>query len=166
VLQDLFTSIEGLTFATWMRESPSLWAFPMFLFLHTLGMSIVAGGATIINFAVLGVWPRGASIRPLEKFYPIMWAGFLLNLITGVSMFMKDASSYGSNVDFYIKLVFVAGGVWLLFLMRRRVFQSPQLETGPVPGRLRLLACASLACWFAAIIAGRLIAYVGPVPGL
>jgi hypothetical protein len=163
-MQDLFTWIEGLAFATWMRESASLWAFPMFLFLHTLGMSIVAGGATIISFAILGIWPKGASLKPLEKFYPTMWAGFLLNLLTGVSMFMKDARSYGNNADFYIKLVFVIAGVWLLFLMRRRVFGSPQLDSGIAPGRG--LALASLACWFGAIVAGRLIAYVGPVPGL
>jgi hypothetical protein len=163
-MDDLFLWIEALAFPTFMRESGSIWAFPMFLFLHTLGMSIVAGGATIINFAILGVWPKSAPIRPLERFYPIMWAGFWLNLITGVSMFTKDASIYGNNEDFYIKLVFVAVGVWLLFVMRKRVFQNPQLDNGPTPGRG--LAVASLLCWFAAIIAGRLIAYVGPVPGL
>ena len=163
-MQDLLLWIEGLSFATFMRESATLWAFPMFLFLHTLGMSIVAGGATIINFAILGLWPKDASLKPLEKFYPVMWIGFVVNLMTGVSMFMKDASSYGNNADFYVKLVFVAGGVSLMFLIRRRVFGSPQLDSGTVPGRG--LACASLLCWFGAIIAGRLIAYVGPVPGL
>ncbi|MGE3401463.1 MAG: hypothetical protein AB7K63_02680 [Vicinamibacterales bacterium] len=163
-MDDFFFWIEGLAFPTFMRESGSIWAFPMFLFLHTLGMSIVAGGATIINFAVLGLWPKSTPIKPLERFYPIMWAGFWLNLVTGVSMFTKDASIYGNNADFYIKLVFVAAGVWLLFAMRKRVFQNPQLDNGPTPGKG--LAYASLACWFAAIIAGRLIAYVGPVPGL
>jgi len=28
----------------WVTNSPSIWAFPMFLFLHTTGLSIVAGG--------------------------------------------------------------------------------------------------------------------------
>jgi hypothetical protein len=163
-MDDFFLWLEALAFPTFMRESGSIWAFPMFLFLHTLGMSIVAGGATIINFAILGLWPKSAPVKPLERFYPIMWAGFWLNLITGVSMFTKDASIYGNNEDFYIKLVFVAVGVWLLFAMRKRVFQNPQLDNGPTPGRG--LAVASLLCWFGAIIAGRLIAYVGPVPGL
>jgi hypothetical protein len=161
---DFLLWLEGLSFPTFMRESGSLWAFPMFLFMHTLGMSIVAGGATIINFAVLGFWPKATPIKPLEKFYPIMWAGFWLNLVTGVAMFTKDASIYGRNADFYIKLAFVIVGVVLLFVMRQRVFRNPQLDHGPVPGRA--LAAASMACWFAAIVAGRLIAYVGPVPGL
>jgi hypothetical protein len=163
-VNDLFIWIESLSFPTFMRESGSIWAFPMFLFLHTLGMSIVAGGATIINFAVLGIWPKKTPIKPLERFYPVMWFGFWVNLITGVSMFTKDASIYGNNADFYIKLVFVIIGVWLLFAMRSKVFRNPQLDNGPTPGKG--LAYASLFCWFAAIIAGRLIAYVGPVPGL
>jgi hypothetical protein len=165
-MNDFFVWIESLSFPTFMRESGSIWAFPMFLFLHTLGMSIVAGGATILNFAVIGLWPRSTPIRPLERFYPLMWLGFWINLITGVSMFTKDASIYGNNADFYVKLVFVIAGVWLLFLMRKRVFRNPGLDQAPIPASAKTLAYASLFCWFVAIIAGRLIAYVGPVPGL
>ena len=44
--------------------------------------------------------------------------------------------------------------VGLLVLIRRRVFGSPQLDNGIVPGRS--LAYASLVCWFGAIVAGRL----------
>ena len=34
--------LESLSFSTWVRESPRLIAFPALLFVHTLGMSIVA----------------------------------------------------------------------------------------------------------------------------
>ena len=30
--------LETLSYSTWVRESPSLWAFPALLFVHTLGM--------------------------------------------------------------------------------------------------------------------------------
>jgi hypothetical protein len=165
-MSDFFLTIEGLSYSTWIRESGSLWAFPMFLFLHTFGMAIVAGGATIINFALLGLWPRNSAIKPLERFYPLMWTGFAVNLFTGVSIFMKDANSYGRNGDFYVKLVFVIAGVFLLARMRKTVFHDPRLDAGPVPGHAKALAWASLVCWFGAIVAGRIIAYVGPVPGL
>ena len=65
-----------------------------------------------------------------------------------------------------MKLVFVAAGVALLNITRKQVFGDPGLDHGPVSGRAKMLAWASLACWFCAIVAGRLIAYVGPVPGL
>lgn len=164
---EMLLSIENSGFGSWMRESSSIWAFPMFLFLHTLGMSIIAGGAAIVDFAVLGMWPRRASIKPLEKYFPLLWAGLVLNVVTGVSIFTKDASTYGRNPDFYVKLVFVIAGVVLLARLRKVVFQG-QGDTTPetVPSSAKIMAWGSLACWFGAIVAGRLIAYVGPVPGL
>jgi hypothetical protein len=157
--------LESLSYSVWVRESPSLWAFPALLFVHTLGMSLVAGGAAVISLALLGLWPR-TPIRPLERLYPVMWFGFAINLFTGVSIFLKDATIYGRNYDFYVKLVFVAAGVALLSIVRKRVFGDPNLDVTPVCRTNKLLAWASLACWFCAIVSGRLIAYVGPVPGL
>jgi hypothetical protein len=157
--------LESLSYSTWVRESPSLWAFPALLFVHTLGMSLVAGGSMVISMALLGLWPKTA-IKPLERLYPVMWFGFCINLFTGVSIFLKDASIYGRNFDLYVKLVFVIFGVALIKIMRKQVFGDPTLDNGPVPSRMKMLAWASLTCWFCAIVAGRLIAYVGPVPGL
>ena len=65
-MTEFFHWLENLGFSTWVRESDSLLAFPTFLFMHTLGMSLVAGGAAIIDFALLGMWPK-TPIRPLVK---------------------------------------------------------------------------------------------------
>jgi len=157
--------LEGLPFSLWIRESGSLWAFPMFLFSHTLGMAFVAGGSAIIDMALLGVWPK-APIKPLERLYPIMWLGFAVNLFTGVALFCADATTRGNNPDFWVKLVFVAAGVFVIARIRKKVFGNPALDNGPLPGEAKMLAWASLVCWFGAIVAGRLIAYVGPVAGL
>jgi hypothetical protein len=157
--------LESLSYSTWVRESPSLWAFPALLFVHTLGMALVAGGSAVISMALLGFWPK-AALKPLERMYPVMWFGFFINLFTGVSIFLKDASIYGRNFDLYVKLVFVAVGVALITITRKQVFGNPALDSGPVPGKAKMLAWASLICWFCAIVSGRLIAYVGPVPGL
>jgi hypothetical protein len=157
--------LEQLPLSVWLNESSSLWAFPMFLFLHTLGMSVVAGGSAAIDFALLGLWPRD-SLKPLERLFPVLMAGFAINAITGVSIFMKDAATYGRNPDLYIKLLFVVAGMALLAVIRRRVFGSPQIDDTPLSSGARRLAWASLVCWSGAIVAGRLIAYVGPVAGL
>ncbi len=162
---EFFGWLESLSFSSWVRESGSLWAFPMFLFVHTLGVSIVAGGSTMIAFAVLGLWPK-QPIKPLEKLYPVIWAGFAANAFTGTGLFMADASTRGINPDFWIKLLFVFAGTVLISVIRKKVFTDPQLDKGPVPSGAKGLALASLFCWFAAIICGRLIAYVGPVAGL
>jgi hypothetical protein len=163
---DFLIAIEEMGYSTFLRESGSIWAFPMYLFMHTLGMATMVGGATMISFGILGLWPKGVPVKPLVRLYPLMWTAFYINLFTGVSIFMKDANSYGRNTDFYVKLVFVILGVVLMVRMRRALVNDPQLDKGPVPGHLKRLAGFSLLCWFMAMVTGRLIAYVGPVPGL
>ena len=51
-MMDFLASLENMQFSIWVRESGSLWAFPMILFMHTLGMSIVAGHAGVRVFPV------------------------------------------------------------------------------------------------------------------
>ena len=57
-------------------------------------------------------------ISSLEKLYPVIWFGFITNAVTGVAIFTKDASTYGNNADFYIKLAFVALAMWLMMIIR------------------------------------------------
>jgi len=56
--------------------------------------------------------------------------------------------------------------VIVLSRTQKKVFGNPALDSGPLPNDAKKLAWASLFCWFGAICAGRLIAYVGPVAGL
>jgi hypothetical protein len=81
-------------------------------------------------------------------------------------MLMKDATTKGTNLDFWIKMLFVLAGTALLPVMRKRIFQDPALDRVPLSGAAKRLAWFSLLCWFGAIVAGRLIAYVGPVSGI
>ena len=158
-MTDLFTWLESLPLSTFIRQSNSLWAFPMFLFAHTLGMSIVAGGAALIDLALLGFWPPSTPVKPLERLYPAIWFGFWVNLITGSVLLAADATKRFTNVDFFIKMACVVAGVILLSMMRRRVFDDPRLDVAPVSGQAKVLAWLSLACWFGAILTGRLLAY-------
>lgn len=157
--------LEQLPLSVFLNESPSIWGFPMFLFLHILGMSVVAGASAMISLALLGVWPD-APLKPLARLRPVIIWGFVLNAITGVGIFMKDATTYGRNADLYIKLVFVFAGMALVRVMRKRIFEDPRLDQQPLWSGARMLAWLSLLCWFAAIVSGRLIAYVGPQAGV
>jgi hypothetical protein len=164
-MNDFFFWIEGLGFSTFMRESNSLFAFPMFLYLHTLALAIVAGAAAIICLGVIGVWPKRAPISALQAMYPVVWIGFALSAVTGICIFMKDASTYGNNTDFYVKLVFVLASMVLLFQIRSRVLRNPEIVGATIPAGAKALAWASLLCWILATVTGRLIAYTNPIPG-
>jgi hypothetical protein len=157
--------LEQLRFSIWVRESDSIWAFPMFLFMHTLGMSMIAGVSAVVDIAIFGFWPR-IPLKPLERLYPVMWTGFWINAVTGTVLMVVDASTKLTNPVFYIKMCFVFAGVALLVLMRKRIFHAPELIEGRLPHNAKLLAWASLICWLGAITAGRLLAYLGPVSGL
>jgi hypothetical protein len=81
-----------------------------------------------------------------------MWAGFALNAATGTLLFISDATKHAANPAFYVKLVFVALAVATLARIWRRVFRAR--KSG------RVLAALSLGCWFVALAAGRLMAYI------
>ncbi len=74
--------IEETAFSTWVRESPTIWAFPVILLIHTLGMGFIVGVSTGIDLRILGMAPT-LRLAPLEKFLPILWFGFWTNAITG-----------------------------------------------------------------------------------
>jgi hypothetical protein len=151
--------LENLAFSQWVKNAPTIWAFPTILVLHTIGMGIVAGGSAMLSLMILGFWPA-ASMKPFARVFPYMWAGFWLNAVTGTMMLIADATTKLTMLDFYLKMTFVFTGIYLLARTRRQVFDDPQLDKAPVTGNAKMLAWASLGCWFGAIIAGRLMAYV------
>jgi hypothetical protein len=162
---EFFGWLEQTRLSLWIRESGTVWSFPTILLLHTLGMSIVAGGNAMLDLVLLGFWPGKTPIKPLEKYFPLIWAGFGLNAVTGTLLLMADATTKMTNPDFGVKMAFIFAGVTVLYMMQKKVFADPLLDDAPVSPTAKRLAWASLICWFAAITAGRLLAYVGPVSG-
>ena len=151
--------LENMAFSQWVKNAPTIWAFPTILIVHTLGMSIVAGVSAILSLVVLGYWPAVPK-KPFDRAFPLLWWGFGINAVTGTMMLVADATTKLTTLDFYIKMAFVFAGLYVLIRMRRDIFENPQLDQAPVSGHAKVLAWASLGCWFGAIVAGRLLAYV------
>jgi hypothetical protein len=152
--------IEETGFSTWVRESPSIWAFPVILLIHTLGMGIIVGVSAGIDLRILGVAPA-LRLAPMEKYLPILWFGFWSNAITGTMLLTADVSVKLTNPDFYVKMAFIALSLVNLSMMKKYVFRDPQIETGKFSSKARFLAWSSLFCWLVVITSGRLLAYVG-----
>ena len=89
---DFLGTLDHMKFSVWVMQSNSIWSFPTFLFLHTMGMSIVAGLSAMIDLVLLGFWPK-IPIKPLERLYPLMWLGFWINAVTGTVMLIADATA-------------------------------------------------------------------------
>jgi len=158
-MHDFLVFLENMSFSQWVKNAPTIWAFPTILIVHTLGMSIVAGVSAIISLVVLGLWPA-VPIKPFEHAFPLLWWGFGINAVTGTMMLVADATTKLTTPDFYLKMAFVFAGLFVLIRMRRQIFEDPKLDQAPVKGNAKVLAWASLVCWFGAITTGRLLAYV------
>lgn len=164
-MMDFLASLEKLRLSQWVLSSGSIWAYPAILLMHTIGMAMVAGLNAIIDLRLLGISPK-LPLKPLGRLYPLMWTGFAINLLTGTTLMVADATTKLTNPDFYVKMAFVFAGAAVLYRMQSRVFGDPDLDRTPVPGRAKFLAWVSLMCWVGAVTCGRLLAYVGPVSGL
>ena len=157
-MMQLLASLENSGFGVWLRESPSIWAYPAVLTLHTVGLGVLVGGNAVLDLRLLG-WGKTIPLAPLEKLFPLMWAGFWVNAISGIALFVGDATTKGTTWVFMTKLVIIVVGVMLLVALRRMVYG--RVEDGVVETRTsRALAAASLALWFLAIVTGRYMAYV------
>ena len=150
-MASVLTGLEQSGLAIWIRESGVLYGYPLILFLHTLGLSTLVGLNWAIDLRVLGVGSR-IPLASLEKLFTLMWAGFILNFVTGSLLFVADATKHASNPAFAVKLLAVAAAGVILATIQRRVFDGSRSGT--------LLAASSMACWVVALSAGRLMAYV------
>ena len=70
--------MEGTALAAWTRESPSIWAYPTILTLHTIGLGIVVGASVVVDLRLLGYARRIPSVD-LAPLFPVMWWAFALN---------------------------------------------------------------------------------------
>ena len=149
----------------WVRESGSLLGYPTILFLHTMGLAIVAGLNGAIDLRLLGVASK-VPLSSLTRFFPFIWMAFGVTALTGAILLIADAETKLASPVFYIKMVFIVLALVNLHLMKRRIFADPNVDTHPLPSQATLLASSSLLFWVGATTAGRLMAYLGPVGGL
>jgi hypothetical protein len=142
--------LEQSALAAWIRESPSIWAYSTILTLHTLGLGIVVGASAVVDLRLLG-FARRIPLPSLRPLFAILWWGFALNAVTGLLLFISDATHRSQQPVFYIKIGLVALALWSAQALKAVVSRD---------GEGRLLAGLSLVLWTAAIVAGRLMAYL------
>lgn len=164
-MDPLFAAVESSALSQWVRNAPTLWAFPFVLILHTWGLAFLVGANVAIDARILGLAP-GVPIASLHRYYRVMWAGFWVNAVSGALLLIAYPTKALTNPLFYLKLALIAAALVMASAIRAATAVdgtsgepsvSPSGET--FPRRLRLLAAGSLFCWAASVAAGRLLAY-------
>jgi hypothetical protein len=156
-MMELLASFELNPLSVWVRESPSLLAFPFILYLHTLGLAMLAG----INVG-LAVWLLARRAVPsfdLTGVYRVMWLGFGINAASGLVLLAAYPAKALTNWVFFVKLVLVALALWALERTKGEIVIATGADSREVSRRARQLAILSLCLWAGTILAGRFLAY-------
>jgi len=149
--------IQDLPISGAIAESDSIWwGYAWWLFVHAVGMGLTAGIGFVVCLRVLGIG-RQIPLSSFRVLFRLFWLGFYLNLLSGVILFMTDATGIARVWELYAKLVCLALALGAMSRLRR--FIDSTESDAAVPPPIRNTAVACLVLWLAVITSGRLIAY-------
>src|SRR5262245_12936974 len=154
----IFRSIEQSGISVWIREADSLFAFWFILSVHAIGMGLLVGASVLIDLRLLGVAPD-LPVSQLKRFYGFIWAGFWIQVVSGLLLLIAYPTKSLTNFDFYLKLGLIALALVLMQKLRTRVLNDATLSENLMMAKGRALAIWTLVLWTAAVTAGRMLAY-------
>lgn len=157
---EIFVWLEQTSLAIWVGES--LWGYPIALTSHSVGMAIMVGIVLVIDLRVAGRFSSLGFVG-MRKALKIAWCGFALNVISGFSLFTSQASYFATHPTFLIKIAAIILAVINAYLLQKMLTEKAEDWDGgvEVDKKAKVLAISSMVLWVTAIMAGRLIAYVG-----
>lgn len=137
------------------------WAFPALEAIHIAGIAGMLGNLMIFELRLFGL---GAAlpIRALARLaLPLVVAGFVAVVASGLLMFASQAGELLTNPAFRLKmlLLVLAGCNAIWFHARGTLGRAESHGAGPDPLG-RLLGVSSLLLWLGVLACGRAIAYV------
>lgn len=91
----------------------------------------------------------------LHGFYRLIWAGFWIQVVSGVLLLIAYPTKCLTAPAFYIKLFSIGAGMTVMVKLERQIRSSGEVQAASA----RRLAMWSLLLWLGALTAGRFIAY-------
>jgi hypothetical protein len=153
--------LEQTSLGTAIRES--LWLFPIIETVHIFGIVLLVGATSILDLRLMGLTFRDEPVSKLaERFLPWAWAGFLIQVTTGLLLFSSEATKMYGNIGFDIKMLLIAVAGINAVVFHSIAYQSVgKWDNDPVaPLGARAAGLISILLWFGIVAAGRWIAYV------
>jgi hypothetical protein len=143
-----------------LRES--LYMYPLVESIHVLTLCLFVGMAVLLDLRLLGcVLPQVRASEMTDRLLPWMKLGFVVMMVSGVTLFYANPVRSYQNVFFRLKmiaLVLTGLNAWVFQIGVRR--RTATWDLHPVPPRgARVAGAASLALWAVIIVSGRMIAY-------
>jgi len=153
--------LEQTAAGTSIRES--LWLFPVIETVHIFGIILLVGATSILDLRLMGLTFRDEAVSKLaQRFLPWAWAGFTIQVVTGLLLFSSEATKMYGNLGFEIKMLLILVAGINAFVFHEIAYQSVgKWDNDPVaPLAARAAGLISILLWFGIVAAGRWIAYV------
>jgi len=165
VLEQFLQGLQDTSIATAIREGESL--FPWIECVHVLALTLVIGSIGIVDLRLVGLASRDRGVaQTTASVLPVTWTAFVLAAITGGLLFASNATTYGHNFYFQIKMALIAlagvnMAVYHLFLNSGAdAWHTP----AATPIRARIVGGVSLCLWIAIVAFGRWIGFTINTP--
>jgi hypothetical protein len=156
-VMDILQALEASGFSMWVKESST--AYVAVLAFHTIGLAFLVGISGATAMRILGV-ARSIPLAPMEDFFPLMYAGFWINAVTGTVLLTLYPTDYLTDPTIYIKLSAVVAAMILVQKLRACAFGGEgDLNTAAGSKKAKTMAVMLLVVWLVAIVAGRVTAY-------
>ena len=152
------TWLESTAYAQWILTGLTGW--PLVLSMHAVGLAFAVGIVFAMNLRLLGLF-RSIPLSAVNPLLGFAWVGIALNIFSGVSLFMTQASYYVTSGPFLVKISAIILGIVVLVIEQKSLKRDiTTWEASGVSAQGRNLAIASMALWAVAVVTGRLIAYL------
>jgi hypothetical protein len=155
--------LENSPFSLWVKGG-SLWGWPTLLTIHVLGTALVIGLIFIVHLRLLGLFDA-IAYASLRRLFPALWAGFAVQFLSGLALWVAKPTQYAIDVAFLLKLALVVAGfilaVYLHGAVRR---QANSWAAGTASPRRLDFVVPSLLVWCGVVVIGRLTAFLGALP--
>lgn len=140
-----------------------MWTYGLVNLAHILGVSTLFGAVLVLDLRLLGLWrsvPVAVLARPTV---PLAALGFVVAVVSGVSMLSFNATEYWGNPFLYLKLPLIAFGLLNVAVVQRLGAWRTALAGAPLSATddrvLTGAGAISLLTWLAVVSCGRMIGY-------
>jgi uncharacterized membrane protein len=130
------------------------------LSLHAIGLAIAVGSVFVLSLRLLGLY-RAIPVSAVHELLNFAWVGIAINVFSGFSLFMTQASYYVTSGPFLVKISAILLGIAnLAYTQRVLARELPNWQANGISMQGRYLAIISMVLWTVAVVTGRLIAYL------
>jgi Family of unknown function (DUF6644) len=144
---------------TWLSKAinDSKWLFPAIEGVHIVALALLFGAVIVLNLRLLGIGIRNRPVSELaEELAPWTFCSLIIILISGVFLFVTEATKSYRSMPFRIKIALLVTAIVFHYTVSRRIVSR---EGGGHPGLAKVAAVFAIALWVSGGLAGRAIGF-------